>query len=98
MNKIYEMVEGDDIRTFKVKLYSNLVPTEAILVLTLGAVRKEYELVLVGEIWQHRFTQTEVDELVAGNWRGQVYASFEDGTNGTYPTRGYITFRSYLKL
>jgi hypothetical protein len=99
MNRTYEMVFGDSIRTFRAKLYSNEQPEEAILVLSSGANRLEFELSEVGDVWQHRFTEPEVDDLLlVKNWKGQIVGSFSDGSQGTYPTRGYISFRVYKKL
>lgn len=100
MSKVYELVEDDDIRTFRCQLDSVSVPVSAQLILVRGDVRLVRDLALNGDLWEYRFTDDDFAEgvLTTGNWKGQVYAVFADGTNGTYPTRQRIQVKIYARL
>jgi hypothetical protein len=98
MSRQYNLVEEDSVRTFRCRLVSNHIPTEATLVLVKGSARLEFELENVDDIWQYPFEDEDFEELTNGTWKGQVHAIFSDGSFGTYPTTTLINVKVYKKL
>lgn len=92
MSQIYELREGDDIREIKITLVgAPSAPTEALMIITRGEVRIERDLALSGGKWRYRFEDADFEDLIGSpsgvTYKLEVYATFSDGTNGTYPTR-----------
>lgn len=105
MSTTYELVEGDDIREIKMQLLSTPTPVEATLVMVRSSARVERALEWDEEIerWKYRFEDEDFEELIVAGlpvtvWKGQVYGTYEDGTNGTYPTREPLTIKVYKRL
>jgi len=97
-NRIYELCEGDDVREMRLTLLRKdaalaAQPVAAILKLIRdGEIVGERPLILdenAGEWWYH-WTDEDFEGFPRASYRGKVYATFEDGSNGTFPTRGYL--------
>lgn len=97
-----ELKHGDDIRTARLTLQSDPEPISAILILkwVKGGVRQEFALTPEGSgVWSYRFTDADFENLPPStSYQAEVYATFSDTTNGTYPTRGTIPCRIYPRL
>lgn len=91
--KTYHLVQGDDIRTVELTLTSDETPASAKLRLrkTGSSDVTEFTLTEEGAVWTYRFTDADFAALGSGTFKAEVYATFDDDTNGTYPTRGHLT-------
>ena len=99
-NKLYELKQGDDIREFAATLTSDQEPESALLIIRAGDIRIERELTQESDgDWKYRFTDDDFTALAGKSiYQGEIYATFSDGSNGTYPTRGQITIKIYPRL
>lgn len=100
MSKNYELRAGDDIRRLAFTLQSNRralteEPTSAVLKITVGSGTEERDLTLSGGEWVYDFTDDDFIDLVAGTYQAKIYATWSNGKNGTFPTKGAITIVVY---
>lgn len=104
MSKTYELKEGDDIREIRLTLTSTPEPVSAILIISYeDTIRITRDLVEDGDEWTYRFTDADFVDLAppargSKTFKAEVYATFSDDTNGTYPTRGTLQIKVYARL
>lgn len=98
MSKTYQLKQGDDIREIRLKLTSTIDPVAAVLIIKNGGTRIERNLIQDGLEWTYRFTDNDFIALAPGRYQAEVYATFEDGTNGTYPTVSTLIVQVFAKL
>ena len=106
-NKIFTLKEGDDHRTIRIQITNGDAPQTAVLVLSSSVtgvrVEKDLELESATGDWLYTFTDDDFVELTAGQtrnlvYKAEMYATYSDGTNATFPTTGTMQVKILQKL
>jgi hypothetical protein len=96
MSKKYTMREGDDVRDMEINLTENgkelsAAPTEAVLKINKSGTIITRNLTGSGSTWNYRWTDADFNALGVGVFPAEVYCTFSDGSNATFPTNGVLT-------
>jgi hypothetical protein len=96
MSKTYKMRDGDDVRDMEIHLTENgqelsVAPASAVLKINNGGTILTRNLTGSGATWNYRWTDADFEALGAGTFLAEVYCTFEDESNATFPTSGSLS-------
>lgn len=102
--RLFELKYGDDARELRAALSPTTQPDEAILIVSGNGLRKEYAMEYQDDTgkWTYQFTDSDFEDLSDNSkdltYKAEIYGTFSDGSNATYPTRGVLSIKVYTRL
>lgn len=97
MSTTYKLRKGDDVRDMEITLLENrkllsATPTSAILKINVNGVIKTRVLTHKGgNVWAYRWLDADFVDIPVGTYSAEVYCTFVDNSNATFPTNGALT-------